>query len=70
MDKEIYNKLKGLVNNPKQWTHFNNYLEELIKQQHRLMEQTEEIAPLHRAQGAIHMLRNIQRLRDNVIANG
>ena len=60
---------QGLVNNPKQWTHFNNYLEELIKQQHRLMEQTEDVAPLHRAQGAIHMLRNIQRLRDNVIAN-
>jgi hypothetical protein len=69
MDKEIFSKLKGLVNNPKQWTHFNNYLEELVKQQHRLMEQTDDMITIHRAQGAVHMLRNIQRLRDNVIAN-
>ncbi len=33
------------------------------------MEQTDDIITIHRAQGAVHMLRNIQRLRDNVIAN-
>jgi hypothetical protein len=69
MDKEIFSKLKGLVSNPLQWASFNNYIEELIKQQHKLMEQSDDMVVVHRAQGAINTLRNMQRLRDNVLAS-
>jgi hypothetical protein len=69
-DKEHLNKLKGLVNNHQQWDQFSNYLDMLIAQQHRSMEQTDNTQIIYRAQGAIYQLRRLKLLRDEVLKNG
>ena len=66
-DKEHLSKLKGLVSNQAQWSKFEAYLDTLITQQHRVMEQTSEIVAVHRAQGAIYQLRRLKLLRDEVL---
>lgn len=50
----------------RQWDHFSNYLDVLIEQQHRTLEQSENMITVHKAQGAIEALRKIRRLRDDV----
>jgi hypothetical protein len=67
MNKEHLNKLKGLVNNHQQWEQFSNYLDELIAQQHRSMEQTDNDKVMYRSQGAIYQLRRLKLLRDEVL---
>jgi len=62
----MYSKLKPLVSNSKQWEHFNNYLDALIEQQHRTLEQGDNTILMHRAQGAIAVLRSLQKLREAV----
>jgi hypothetical protein len=66
-DKEHLSKIKGLVNNQAQWRKFEEYLDYLIAQQHRTMEQTSEVVAVHRAQGAIYQLRRLKLLRDEVL---
>jgi hypothetical protein len=66
MDKEILSKLKPMVSNNRQWDHFSNYLDVLIAQQHRVLEQGDNTILMHRAQGAIAVLRNIKTLRDAI----
>ena len=66
-DKEHHSKLKGLVSNQAQWSKFEAYLDSLIDQQHRTMEQSNEIVAVHRAQGAIYQLRRLKLLRDEVL---
>jgi hypothetical protein len=39
----------------------------IINQQHRVMEQTNEVVAVHRAQGAIYQLRRLKLLRDEVL---
>ena len=39
----------------------------VINQQHRVMEQTNEVVAVHRAQGAIYQLRRLKLLRDEVL---
>ena len=38
----------------------------LIEQQHKVLEQSENMITVHKAQGAIEALRKIRRLRDDV----
>jgi hypothetical protein len=66
-DKEHLSKLKGLVSNQAQWSKFEAYLDMIINQQHRVMEQTNEVVAMHRAQGAIYQLRRLKLLRDEVL---
>ena len=66
-DREHLNKLKGLVSNQAQWAKFEDYIDTIIAQQHRAMEQTSEIVAVHRAQGAIYQLRRLKLLRDEVL---
>jgi len=66
MDKEIFSKLKPLVSNSRQWDHFSNYLDALIAQHHKILEQSENKITLHKAQGAIEALRKIRRLREDI----
>ena len=63
-------KLKGLVSNLQQWEQFNNYLDTVIDQQHRTMEQTDSAVAMHRAQGAVYQLRRLKLLRDEVLKQG
>jgi uncharacterized protein YoxC len=66
MDKEIFSKLKPLVSNSRQWGHFSNYLNTLIDQQHKVLEQSDNMVAVHKAQGAIEVLRKVNRLREDI----
>ena len=59
-----------MVSNQAQWSKFEAYLDMIINQQHRVMEQTNEVVAVHRAQGAIYQLRRLKLLRDEVLKNG
>ena len=59
-----------MVSNQAQWSKFEAYLDMIINQQHRVMEQTNEVGAVHRAQGAIYQLRRLKLLRDEVLKNG
>jgi len=65
-NRELLNKLKPLVGNNRQWDHFSKYLDSIIDQQHKVLEQTEDMVAVHKAQGATDMLRKIKRLREDV----
>ncbi len=54
------------VNHKDQWEHFNNYLDYLIDDQHRIMEQADNAIVIHRAQGATMLLRKLKKLKDEV----
>ena len=54
------------MGNNRQWDHFSKYLDNIIDQQHKVLEQTEDMVAVHKAQGAIDMLRKIKRLREDV----
>ena len=59
-----------LVNNKRQWDAFNNYIDWSISQQQVNLEQNIDMVNVHKAQGAIHVLRKLKQLRDEVNANG
>jgi hypothetical protein len=59
-----------MVNNQAQWSKFEAYLDFIIDQQHRTMEQTNESVQMYRSQGAIYQLRRLKLLRDEVLKNG
>jgi hypothetical protein len=56
-----------MVSNHQQWEQFSSYIDTLIDQQHRAMEQTENDKIMYRAQGAIYQLRRLKMLRDEVL---
>lgn len=70
MNKEQLGNLKGLVSNSQQWNNFSDYIESLVEDQRRTMEQTDELKIMYRAQGAIYQLRRLQKLRDEVLKSG
>lgn len=55
------------MENSRQWQEFSNYLDYLIDSQHRIMEQTDNLQQVHRAQGAVYQLRRLKLLRDEVL---
>jgi superfamily I DNA/RNA helicase len=65
-NKELLSKLKPMVSSSRQWDHFSNYLDALIEQQQRTLEQSDNMVTMHRAQGAIATLRSLQKLREAV----
>ena len=64
MNKEILGNLKPLVNHQLQ---LNKYLDALIEQHHKAMEQADDNVVLHRTQGAIGALRRLKFLREEVL---
>jgi len=64
MDKAILSNLKPLVNHQLQ---LNKYLDALIEQHHKAMEQADDVVVLHRSQGAIGALRRLKFLREEVL---
>ena len=59
-----------MVNNKRQWDHFNNYIDWVIMQQQANLEQNIDIVNIHKAQGAIGILRKLKQLRDEVNSIG
>jgi hypothetical protein len=45
-------------------------LDILISEQHKKLEQSDNIISIHQAQGAIQMLRSMKYLQDEALANG
>ena len=45
---------------------FNDYIDELVKQQHKILEQASDTTTLYRSQGAISTLNKLKLLRDEV----
>ena len=66
MDKQILGNLKPLVNHQLQ---LNKYIDALIEQHHKAIEQTEDTIVVYRTQGAISALRRLKYLRDEVNKN-
>ena len=58
--------LKKLVNDKPLWDNFVEYIDHIIDQQHRAMEQAKDSTMLYRAQGAIATLRRLKYLRDEM----
>ena len=63
MDKQILGNLKPLVNHQLQ---LNKYIDALIEQHHKAIEQTDDTIVVYRTQGAISALRRLKYLRDEV----
>ena len=59
-----------MVNNKDQWEAFNNYLDDVIEQHRKVMEQSTDTVALHRQQGAIAVLRKLKQLRDEINGSG
>jgi hypothetical protein len=58
------------VGNNRQWEAFNSYIDALIEQQHKALEQSDNTIIMYRAQGATAALRRLKLLRDEVNNNG
>ena len=58
-----------MVSNNLQWEVFNNYVDALIEQQHKILEQADNDIIMYRAQGAVASLKKIKLLRDEVLKN-
>jgi hypothetical protein len=54
------------VGNNRQWQAFSDYVDMLIDQQHKALEQSDNTILMHRSQGAIATLRKLKTIRDEV----
>jgi hypothetical protein len=68
--KQVVGKLKSLCNNKRQWDAYCEYLDILISETHKKLEQSDNIVSIHQAQGAIKVLRQLKYLRDEALADG
>ena len=66
-DKDYLPKLKVLVNSQASWDAFTDMLDAHIEMMRRKMEQTDVVADLYRAQGAIAALRQLKYLKDEIL---
>ena len=66
MDKQILGNLKPLVSHQHQ---LNKYIDALIEQHHKAIEQVEDTVTMYRTQGTIAALRRLKYLRDEVNKN-
>ena len=58
--------LKAFVNNKKEWDAFCEEIDLWITDQHRRLEQSDSSIQIHRAQGAVDVLRRLKYLRDKI----
>jgi hypothetical protein len=67
-NKPFLPKLKGFVNTKTQWDAYTQSLDFYIELYQKKLEQSADMVELHKAQGAIHALRQLKYLRDEVNA--
>jgi hypothetical protein len=67
-NKPYLPKLKGFVNTKTQWDAYIESLDFYIELYQKKLEQSADMVELHKAQGAIHALRQLKYLRDEVNA--
>ena len=68
--KQAVSRLKPLCSNKKQWDAFCDYLDIMISENHKKLEQSDNIVAIHQSQGAISALRYLKYLRDEALADG
>ena len=59
-NQQILSKLKPWVNNNRQWQAFSDYIDALIEQQHKALEQSDDSVLMYRSQGAVATLRKLK----------
>ncbi len=59
-----------MVGNNRQWEAFSNYIDIVIAQHQKILEQSDDAVTVHRQQGAIASLRKLKYLRDEVNGSG
>lgn len=67
---KVVSRLKPLCSNNRQWDAYCEYLDIMISENHKKLEQSDNIVSIHQAQGAIQVLRSMKYLRDEALANG
>ena len=67
--KKAVSKLKSLCSNNKQWEGFCEYLDIMISENHRKLEQSDNMVSIHQAQGAVQALRSLKYLKDEALSN-
>jgi len=68
--KRVVSHLKPLCSNKKQWDAFCEYLDIMISENHKKLEQSDNIVSIHQAQGAVSALRYLKYLRDEALSDG
>ena len=66
MDTKIAKQILPLVNTPGFTELLELYLNGKINELHRVLEQSDDAATLHRAQGAVIALKKLMHMRDEV----
>jgi len=67
---KVVSRLKPLCSNKRQWDAFCEYLDIMISEQHKKLEQSDNIVSIHQAQGAVQLLRSMKYLQDEALADG
>lgn len=65
-ERQLYNSLKPIVNNPDVWQKLDTLLELWYNRKHRELENIKEVEEIYRAQGYIKALLQLKNLRDLV----
>ena len=68
MIKEVASKLVPLVDSKKNSDLLELYMNHRVEELHKLLEQYDDVHNIARAQGAIHEIRRLKTLRDEVLA--
>lgn len=68
MDTKVAKKVLPLVNAAKFSELLEQYLIIKISEQHRVLEQTDDVPTLHRAQGAVTALKKLMHMKDEIQA--
>ena len=66
MDKQILGRTQT-DGEQHQWEAFSNYVDALVEQQHKILEQADTDTIMFRSQGAVASLKKLKLLRDEVL---
>ena len=69
-EKAYLGYLKAFTNHPHQWDAFVEFVNDEIANQNRKLQQSDNIVDVHRAQGAVHILQRISKLKEMVNGQG
>ena len=58
-----------MVSNNHQWEAFSNYVDALVEQQHKILEQASDNITMYRSQGAVASLQKLKKLKDEILKN-
>jgi hypothetical protein len=63
-NKEYEGQLRAFTNHPTQWYAFLQFLDDEIASMNRKLQQSDNSVDLYRAQGAVHQLQRISKMKD------